>query len=220
MRLGKIESPDDTRCPLLWQVAGTAVVVEAGTHPGGVQPVPVTPLAGGKVVSPPFGISPKCVRVSRGQSLGTTRHLNATPTDSIDRTDTELTCPVPGCDYSNPSANGIVAHVGHHPNGWDDATREPWEIHADASDRDESDRSRSRRVHTWLRSEYPDAGSLAVYVHQGYDSVQIRPVDWLEDWDGFLTLVREADGLHWNGDVAYCSEEFVEELPAADGRER
>lgn len=113
-----------------------------------------------------------------------------------------------------------MAHVGHHPNGWDDTDREPWEIHADASNRDESDRRRVRTVGTWLASEYAETEALAVYVHQGYDSVQIRPVEWLDDWDEFLTLVRNTDGLEWNGDVAYCSEEFLEELAAADGRGR
>jgi hypothetical protein len=128
-------------------------------------------------------------------------------------TNDELTCPVPGCDYSHPSANGIISHVGNgHPDGWDETDATARDVHKQATHRDESDMKRVATVEDYLARNGVRLAAVDVFVHQGYGTVQIATTDYIDDWDGFRDAV-EVDGIRYNGDVNVCTDEFVDDLP-------
>lgn len=135
--------------------------------------------------------------------------------ETTDGTDTELTCPVRGCDYTNPSPQGIAAHVGNgHKNGWADAEGTPQDVHAAATVRDSEAFDRATRVREHLARNGVTSDDVGVFYHFGYGNVQIQVgrVD-LDEWDAFENAA-DVDGIHYAGrGLWYCSGEFVERLP-------
>lgn len=128
--------------------------------------------------------------------------------------DDELPCPVPGCSYSHPSANGIIGHVGNgHADGWSATDATPADIHKRASERDETAMRRVAKVEDYLARNGVDTANVDVYVHQAYGSVQIATDGYVEAWDAFRDAVQ-VDGIRYTGDVNYCTDEFVAQLPA------
>lgn len=132
-----------------------------------------------------------------------------------DCTDFELLCPVPGCTYSARSAQSVSAHVGSgHSNGWDTATVGPSELHEAASRADPKAAYRIGKVEAWLSRNDISTDALRIYEHAGYGNIQIRVIDHLgNEWDTYQKLVRDTDGVHYNGDVNWLEDEFVDQLP-------
>lgn len=128
---------------------------------------------------------------------------------------TMFDCPVPACDYKHESANGIIGHVGNgHPDGWEETDVTARDIHRKATEHDEAAMRRVMRVEDYLARQGVDVGSVCVYEHQAWGSIQIAPLDELDDYKTFLVAVREPEGIRYDGDVNYCTDEFVAGLPA------
>lgn len=128
-----------------------------------------------------------------------------------------IDCPVPSCSRSYQSAQAVAAHVGSgHENGWEEATRSPRDIHEEATANDAAASRRGAKVTAYLAREGVTSDAVNVYVHQGYDSVQIHLESPLNDeqWSAFREAVVECDGFRYvGGDTSYATTEFVESLP-------
>lgn len=141
--------------------------------------------------------------------------MSTTRERTSERTDDEQTCPVPGCDYTHSSPQGIIAHVGHHPNGWEEAERSPPDIQQEATANDEWASERVARVEHYLRRCGVNMDAVRVYYHFGYKAVQIRLEDELTDaeWETY-TDATHVEGIDYRGDDrSQCASAFVDDLP-------
>lgn len=152
----------------------------------------------------------------------------------------EILCPVPGCGYSHESAQGLCGHIpnkGEPRHRWSavDVTAADLKeldsrgTHPDPDvhrllGRGEGGHNPRKGTEAYLETETVRAhltwegvplDDVQVFYDAGYGSVQIQPRRWLpsEEWDRFLTVMYETDGVRRAGDTRfYCRSEFVEEL--------
>lgn len=140
-------------------------------------------------------------------------------TPKTERNADELTCPVPGCSYSHPSANGIIGHVGNgHPDGWDETGATAHDIHRRATERDEAAMRRVRKVKAYLAGRGVDTSKVIVFEHQAFGDVQIATDGYIEEWDTFRDAVQ-VDGIRYDPqrEDNVVKDEFLEQLPAFGG---
>jgi hypothetical protein len=145
--------------------------------------------------------------------------MNSTLDD--ERTDNELPCPIPGCDYTNDSPQGIAGHVGHHDGGWDNATYRPRDAHQHATAADEEASAKVARVEHYLARNGAVSDDIRVYYHFAYGSVQIATEGYLDDdtWESLQDAIDVPGIKYGYGGIKYCTDEFVAGLddPPADG---
>lgn len=84
------------------------------------------------------------------------------------------------------------------------------DVETDDSDRDVP--GAVDRVRTWLDRHDVPLDAVTVYEHPEYGTVQIEKTGYIEDYDEFLELMRETDGIGYDGARNYCDPEWVAEL--------
>jgi len=137
--------------------------------------------------------------------------------ETNDRTEIELRCPIPGCEYTHTSVQGITAHVGNgHDRGWHATDATPRDVHEEGTNAHHDTLDRAERIRGYLARCDALSDGVRVFYHWGYGNVQIALEGYLNDHrDAFRDAVN-VEGIHYAGDgLYYCDEEFVLQLPEA-----
>jgi hypothetical protein len=133
--------------------------------------------------------------------------------------ETAIDCPVPGCEWADESAAAVCAHVGSaHADGWDEATREPADIHEEHTANDCGASYRAAKVMAYLERNDVPVGKLRVYEHGSYGSIQVvtpdGPAALGDGWPAFERAVVDREEFQYIGDgVSFLRRSDVEELP-------